>query len=33
LVQSMASTPKGGVFDRSFTQQEVTEYVKNHPAN
>jgi ribose transport system substrate-binding protein len=33
LVQSMASTPKGGVFDRSFTQQEVTEYVKSHPAN
>jgi len=33
LVQSMASTPKGGVYDQTFTKQQVMDYVKSHAAN
>jgi ribose transport system substrate-binding protein len=33
LAQSMASTPKGGVYDQIFTQQQVMDYVKSHAAN
>ncbi|WP_345791202.1 ABC transporter substrate-binding protein [Burkholderia sp. Cy-637] len=33
LEKSLAATPKGGVYDQTFTRQEVLDYVRQHAAN